>query len=288
MTYTVPSAQTTSTDVSLVAPLSGRLIPIEKVPDPVFAEKMVGDGISIDPVSQTLLAPCDGEVVQLHPSSHAVTIKTADGLEVLMHIGLDTVTLRGEGFQPKVKVGDRVRVGDPLIDFDADYVALHARSLLTQIVITNSDQVAKFDAYSGNVTVGKDVILTLTLAGTGDTTAVQMGAAVTSAPIIVPNPTGLHARPAAVLVSLAKKYQSNIRLRRGEKEVSARSVVGLMGLEVAHGDTVQLIAAGTDADAAIAELSEALRSGLGEEGAKPISAMSSIATLEAAPPTALR
>jgi multiphosphoryl transfer protein len=287
MTYTVPSAQKTSAGVSLLAPLSGRLVPIEKVPDPVFAEKMVGDGISIDPTSQSLLSPCDGEVIQLHPSCHAVTVKSSEGIEVLMHIGLDTVMLRGEGFDPRVKVGDRVRAGDALIDFDADYVALHAKSLLTQIVITNSDQVAKFTPYSGNVTVGRDVILNLALAGTDPEATASSGATVTtviSDPIIVPNPTGLHARPAAVLVNLAKKYKSTIRLKRADKEVSARSVVGLMGLEVAHGDTVQLIAEGPDADAAIAELSEALRSGLGEEGAKPVAAPASVATLTAAAP----
>lgn len=284
MTYTVPSAQKTSAGVSLLAPLSGRLVRIEKVPDPVFAEKMVGDGISIDPTSQSLLSPCDGEVIQLHPSCHAVTVKSSEGIEVLMHIGLDTVTLRGEGFNPRVKVGDRVRAGDPLIDFDADYVALHAKSLLTQIVITNSDQVAKFTPYSGNVTVGRDVILDLALTDAGPETAAASGTTVTSDPIIVPNPTGLHARPAAVLVNLAKKYQSNIRLKRADKDVSARSVVGLMGLEVAHGDTVQLIAEGPDANAAIAELSEALRSGLGEEGAKPVAAPASVSSLTAAAP----
>lgn len=283
MTYTAPSAQKTSAGVSLMAPLSGRLVPIEKVPDPVFAEKMVGDGISIDPTSQILISPCDGEVIQIHPSYHAVTVKTADGLEVLMHIGLDTVTLRGEGFTPRVKVGDRVRTGAPLIEFDADYVALHAKSLLTQIVISNSDQVAKFIPYSGNVTAGQDVVLDLTLAGDQTGAATETGVTVTSDPIIVPNPTGLHARPAAVLVNLAKKYKSDIRLKRAEKEVSARSVVGLMGLEVAHGDTVQLIASGPDAVAAIAELSEALRTGLGEEGAKPIAVPASIASLTAAP-----
>lgn len=284
MTYTVPSAQKTSAGVSLLAPLSGRLVRIEKVPDPVFAEKMVGDGISIDPTSQSLLSPCDGEVIQLHPSCHAVTVKSSEGIEVLMHIGLDTVTLRGEGFNPRVKVGDRVRAGDPLIDFDADYVALYAKSLLTQIVITNSDQVAKFTPYSGNVTVGRDVILDLALTDAGPETAAASGTTVTSDPIIVPNPTGLHARPAAVLVNLAKKYQSNIRLKRADKDVSARSVVGLMGLEVAHGDTVQLIAEGPNANAAIAELSEALRSGLGEEGAKPVAAPASVSSLTAAAP----
>ncbi|MEY3330626.1 MAG: hypothetical protein RLZZ115_3511 [Cyanobacteriota bacterium] len=95
--------------VLLKAPLSGHILPIEQVPDPVFAQKMVGDGISIDPVSQVLIAPCDGEVIQLHPSYHAVTLKTPEGLEVLMHIGLDTVTLRGQGFSPKVKMGDRIQ-----------------------------------------------------------------------------------------------------------------------------------------------------------------------------------
>lgn len=151
------------TGVILMAPLSGYLFPIDQVPDLVFAQKMVGDGISIDPVSQSLLAPCDGEVIQLHPSHHAITVKTIEGLEVLMHIGLETVALRGEGFKPKVKEGDQVKRGDVLIEFDADYVALHAKSLLTQIVIANSDQVARFLPRSGNVTASLDEILELRL-----------------------------------------------------------------------------------------------------------------------------
>lgn len=114
----------------LVAPLSGYLLPIETVPDPVFAQKMVGDGVSIDPTSNVLKSPCAGEVVQLHPSHHAITIKTTDGLEILLHIGLDTVELRGKGFSPKVQTGDLVNPGDALIEFDIDYIALHARSLL--------------------------------------------------------------------------------------------------------------------------------------------------------------
>ena len=91
-------ASTAVTRVKLVAPLTGGLVPIEQVPDPVFAQKMVGEGISIDPLSDRLLAPCDGSVAQLHPSNHAITIRTAEGLEVLLHIGLDTRRDARRGF----------------------------------------------------------------------------------------------------------------------------------------------------------------------------------------------
>lgn len=271
--------------LALVAPLSGRLVPIEQVPDPVFAQKMVGDGVSIDPTSQTLCAPCDGEVIQLHPSHHALTIKTAEGLEVLMHIGLDTVTLRGEGFTPHVKVGDRVHAGEPLIGFDADYIATHARSLLTQIVITNSEQVATFLPQQGSATVGKSVVLELALetaATHSQTTAAQSldaAATITSEPIAITNPTGLHARPAAVLATLAKQYKSTIRLKLGDKSANVRSLIGVMGMDVAHGAMVVLEASGVDAEAAIAALSAALKSGLGETGTLPLAAASPIAPL---------
>ena len=99
----------TMSTLRLLAPLSGQVWPLERVPDPVFAQKMVGDGLSIDPTDGCLRAPCDGEVVHLHAAAHAVTLRTADGVEVLMHIGIDTVTLKGEGFTPRVKVGDTSR-----------------------------------------------------------------------------------------------------------------------------------------------------------------------------------
>ncbi|HSM83970.1 MAG TPA: phosphoenolpyruvate--protein phosphotransferase [Nodosilinea sp.] len=258
----------------LTAPLSGLVVPLDTVPDPVFAQKMVGDGVSIDPISQVLLAPCDGEVVQLHGAHHAVTVKTAEGIEVLMHIGLDTVALKGEGFTARVAVGDRVKTGDRLIEFDADYVALHARSLLTQIVITNSDRIAEFRPASGMVNAARDGLLELVLVGGGAADEAEAGPTVTSEPIVIPNPVGLHARPAAVLTQLAKQYRSTICLRRGGDSANVRSVVAIMGLAVGHGDTVTLEATGGDAEAAIAALSEALRNGLGEAGAVPVTAAS--------------
>ena len=85
------------------------LVPIERVPDPVFSQKMVGDGIAVDPISESLVAPCDGEVVMLHPASHALTLAIAGGLELLMHIGLDTINLKGKGFTRGSRTATRSR-----------------------------------------------------------------------------------------------------------------------------------------------------------------------------------
>ena len=131
--------------LTFLSPLSGLIWPLERVPDPVFAQKMVGDGLSIDPTDALLLAACDGDIVSLPATGHAVTVRTPDGIEVLMHIGIDTVMLKGEGFHPRVKRGDSVLAGTPLIEFDLDYLATHAKSLLTQIVIANSDRVASWE-----------------------------------------------------------------------------------------------------------------------------------------------
>src|SRR5215211_5596457 len=264
------------TRLDLKAPLTGVLVPIEQVPDPVFAQKMVGEGVSIDPLSDRLLAPCDGEASHLHPASHAVTIRTLGDLEVLLHIGLDTLKMRGEGFDPKVKVGDQVRTGDELIAFDLDKVATSAKSLLTQMVITNSDLLTSFTPRTGLVTAGVDDVAEVTLPG-GEREGVAEGApapagrTVTSDAVIIPNPEGLHARPAAVLANLAQKYERDIRLKRGDEQANAKSVMALLGLEVLKGHKVQVIAHGPDAAQAAEELAEALREGLGEEGAVPVS-----------------
>lgn len=268
----------------LLAPLSGRLMPIEQVPDQVFAKKMVGDGIAIDPISQILIAPCDGEIVQLHPSHHAVTLKTPEGLEILMHIGLDTVALRGQSFTAKVKMGEQVKTGDHLIEFDADYVACHAKSLLTAIVITNLEKVASFSFCQGNVTVDRDPILEIILADGESEENWENSQPINSENIIIPNRFGLHARPSAVLVNLAKKYKSQIRLQKYNLQANAKSVLSLINLQVIQGDTVNLIAQGEDAQDAINNLSKAIRSGLGEAGTEPIPAPASIAQLDNAAP----
>jgi phosphocarrier protein FPr len=257
----------------LKAPLSGVVVPLENVPDPVFAGRMVGDGVSIDPVTTSLIAPCDGRIVQVHSAAHAVTLAAGDDIEILMHVGLDTVQLKGHGFTARVKAGDVVRAGDVLIEFDADYVATHAKSLMTEVIVTSTDRVASMQRASGSVTAGADTILDVTLRNGHKAAGVPTSAAVRSELLVVSNPSGLHARPSAVLASRAKQFTSEVRLRRGENEVNARSVVAIMGLEIERGDRIEIVASGPDAGEAVRILSRLVLDGLGEDATAPAAAV---------------
>ena len=187
-------------------------------------------------ITNALLAPCEGFVIQLHEANHALTIATPDGVEILLHIGLDTVALDGEGFLAHVHKGDFVLTGQVLIEFDPDYVAKYAPSLLTMVVVVNSEEeVADFGKASGEATAGRTVIMNLNLNGktpAAEPTALT-GVPVASSPINIPNHSGLHVRPAAVLAGLARKFDAGIRLRKGTETANAKSVVGIMNLDVA-------------------------------------------------------
>lgn len=267
------------TSLTLMSPLTGIIVPLSNVPDQVFAQRLVGDGISIDPLSQQLLAPCDARVVQLHRAGHAITLE-AGGLEIMIHVGLDTVNLKGDGFTPHVQAGANVRTGDVLISFDADLIAQRARSLLTQVVITNMGAVAALRPRSGNVTAGRDPVLEIELDGApAPAEATSQREAVLSAPIRISSAAGLHARPAALLATTARRFTSDLRLLKGDREANARSIVSLMALEVGSGETVRIAARGDDAAAAIA----ALAASLAEEASAP-HAPTPVAATAARPP----
>jgi phosphocarrier protein FPr len=274
--------------VQFLAPLSGQVWALERVPDPVFAQKMVGDGVSIDPTDALLVSPCDGEVVSLHAAGHAVTLRTLEGIELLMHIGIDTVTLKGEGFTPRVKPGDKVPAGTPLIQFDLDFLATHAKSLLTQIVIANSERVTSWERANGLVSAGKDALFTVTFAAEAAVAAADNSKTVTSEAIVIPNRTGLHARPAAVLANLAKSFQSQVKLQLGDRQANARSVTAIMALDVTYGAKVQVIATGPDASAAVEKLSAILARGCGDEGCTPAPAPATTTILPSAAPAPRR
>ena len=258
-----------TSQLKILSPLSGQTWPLERVPDPVFAQKLVGDGVSIDPTDAVLLAGCDGEVVALPATGHAVTLRTREGIEVLMHVGIDTVTMKGEGFHPRVKPGDSVHAGDPLIAFDLDFLATHTKSLLTQIVIANSDRVVSCERAGGCVSAGKDTLLTVTLKSDGAAPPEAGTVTVTSEAIVIPNASGLHARPAAVLANLAKSFASTITLQMGDRQANARSITAIMALDVPQGAKVQVVARGLDARAAVEKLARVLADGCGDEGCVP-------------------
>src|SRR5690606_29096476 len=109
--------------LSILAPVTGWAAPLSEVPDAVFSEAMLGDGLAIEPTEGEICAPFDGVIAVLPASRHAVSIRSDQGLEVLIHVGLETVALKGEGFTAHVAEGQRVRAGDRLLSFDMDAVA---------------------------------------------------------------------------------------------------------------------------------------------------------------------
>ena len=253
--------------LTLLAPLSGIIVPLERVPDPAFARRLAGDGLALDPLDQRLVAPCDARVLHVHRAGHALTL-SASGLEVLIHVGLDTVALNGEGFEPRVKAGDEVRTGDLLLSFDADYVARHARSLITPVLVVSMDRVAALQGRTGRVLGGRDALIEVRLAATdAAATAGAQGTAVESAPVVIASETGLHARPAAVVVATARRFSSDVRLVKEGREANARSVVSIMMLEVGHGDAVTVVARGEDAHAAADAVVKALASAVAADHA---------------------
>ncbi|SDC06394.1 PTS system IIA component, Glc family [Pelagirhabdus alkalitolerans] len=145
----------------LVAPVTGEMVAITEVPDPTFSEKMMGDGIAFKPTEGEFVAPVSGEIVNLFPTLHAIGIKSKAGVEYLIHIGLDTVMLDGEGFEAHVKQGDEVKAGDKLITADLDAISEKAKTI-TPLVITS--EVASIDAKDAQTVVkGETEVLTVNL-----------------------------------------------------------------------------------------------------------------------------
>jgi glucose PTS system EIICBA or EIICB component len=140
---------------SLYNPIEGEIISLDKVPDDVFSGKLLGDGFGIVPAEGKVYAPADGELAVLFPTKHAVAIRTENGLEILVHVGIDTVNLNGEGFTAHKAQGDKVKKGDLLISFDKELVYEKAKSLTSAVIITNIDKVENIKAQFGNKKAGE-------------------------------------------------------------------------------------------------------------------------------------
>ena len=121
--------------------ISGKIVPIEKVNDGVFSEKILGDGVGIYPHEEIVLSPCDGEIVSvMEETKHALGIKTSNDMEILIHVGINTVSMKGQGFEVFVKPGDKVSKGDKLISFSRSLIKDNNLDDVVIMVVTNSDQ----------------------------------------------------------------------------------------------------------------------------------------------------
>ncbi|OXY83270.1 PTS glucose transporter subunit IIA [Oceanimonas doudoroffii] len=145
--------------IEVFAPLSGEIVPLEEVPDVVFAEKIVGDGIAIKPSGNKMVAPCDGTIGKIFETNHAFSIESDSGLEMFVHFGIDTVELKGEGFTRIAQEGQQVKKGETILEFDLVLLEQKAKSTLAPVVISNMDEVKDLSKLSGIVTQGESVIL---------------------------------------------------------------------------------------------------------------------------------
>ncbi len=250
----------------LMAPMRGVVIPLERVPDPAFAEKMVGDGISIDPLEGVLRSPCNGEVVHIHNSAHAITIKTDTGIEVLLHIGLDTVALKGEGFTPVIQAGDNVEVGDELILFDIKLVAAKAPHLLTQVIVSTMELVNTVTQLAEGTVESGQPICEVELASKSDNNTSKVGGTkVESDTFQLPNSVGMHARPASQLAKIVKDYDGSVEVHLGDRVANAKSVTSLMKLDSKFGDLISVVVIGESSDKLLKKVVSNIKAGLGDE-----------------------
>ena len=144
-------------EFKIVAPVDGELIPLAEVGDGVFSEKVMGDGFAVIPANGSVCAPLSGTAETVFPTGHAVGIKTKDGIECIVHIGLDTVELNGEGFTPLIKQGDKVKVGEPMVRFEKEALEAKGYTLTTMVVFPSGYDKA-FDLGKRTVASGETLI----------------------------------------------------------------------------------------------------------------------------------
>jgi phosphocarrier protein FPr/phosphocarrier protein len=262
----------------LRSPLAGWSTPLDEIPDPVFAGRMLGDGLAVDPTGATLHAPCDGEVIALPESRHAVTLRSDGGAEILMHVGIDTVGLGGAGFEAHVQPGRRVAAGEPLLTFDLDLIARRAKSLLTPILVMEGCGFTIVRSIGNRELAVGDVLLEiapieearrqsaggeLSDAAGGESAAGEMRW------LRVALEHGIHARPAAQIVHALKTVGGQVSVAAQGRSANARSTVALMKLGVRKGDEVEVRATGADAASALAAVAAVLAGDSGEGRSAP-------------------
>ena len=157
----VDSAAAPSGKHVIASPLTGNVIPLEQVADGVFSEKMVGDGFAVEPTDNQVYAPADCEVATVFGTKHAIGLTTTDGVELLIHLGIDTVQMNGAPFTIEVKEGDKLKKGDKIGSFDEKMIVEAGYRTVTPVVVTNSDAYQSFTLQKTGATTAGDDVLTI-------------------------------------------------------------------------------------------------------------------------------
>lgn len=143
------------------APVAGKAISVTEVPDPTFAEEMLGKGIAVEPTEGKIYAPCNGTVSTMFETGHAVTLEAASGAEILIHVGLDTVNLGGKHFTKCASAGDKVKKGDLLLEADLEAIRSEGYNTVTMMVVCNSDEFETFKTSVNKPVTNADVVIEL-------------------------------------------------------------------------------------------------------------------------------
>jgi phosphotransferase system HPr (HPr) family protein len=247
--------------VRLLAPLAGWSTPLDEAPDEVFASRLLGDGLAVDPTSATLCAPCDGELIVIAAARHAVTLRTPEGCEVLLHVGIDSVELMGQGFELHAQQGARVRAGEPLLSFDLDLLARRAKSLLTPVIVTADSGFRIVRRSSGCELAVGDMLMEVASQAAEVSAPAAPGEATTVRRLKVGFEHGIYTRPAALLAGAVRSLAADVRIAAHGREADARSIVALMALGVERGEEIEIRATGPDATVAVQALAAVLSGG---------------------------
>ena len=252
-------------ELTLSAPLSGPVLTLAKVPDPVFASGAMGDGIAIDPLNDTLYSPCEAVVTHVARTGHAITLRADNGAELLLHLGLDTVELQGVGFSMLVKEGARVSNGQPLLRYDLDQVAQQCKSLVSLMILTNSQDFQARPITLKSVKVGDPLLHIVPKVANDVQIDIEVVGIEVQGHVHVAHRGGLHARPAALIRQTAQQFTSKSSLHFAGKSAACDSLIGLMGLAVGEQDEIKVSCQGPDAEAALQALLAALSTALAED-----------------------
>ncbi len=273
--------------LELFSPAAGTLMPLEQVPDPVFSQHMLGNGFAVNPQNGEVSSPCGGTITNINQNKHALVI-SQNGFEVLIHVGVETVSLKGKGFDVLVKQGQAVQAGQALLRFDLPFLQQAAPCAWVICTLTTPPDAPVYLSASGTVQAGQPV-------GRAGQDAAPLPAAQAAQPepltesenICITNANGLHARPAAVLAKLAAQFDFPVYLLKGTEKANAKSIVEIMALALEQGVTVRLQVQTQDASRAqhaLEKLGNALKEGLGETAPKEASQQTAAPALDFSAP----